>query len=168
MLNQTVAEALNCQINNELYSAYLYLALSSYSQQIGLKGVANWFKIQSQEEMTHALKFYNYLISQGAPAVMRAIDEPPALFDDVAGMFEKTLEHEQFITKCIADLVDLARQEKDHATEIMLQWFVTEQVEEEERVMEIMGQLKLAGQAGLFMIDRELGTRVFVPPPEGL
>ena len=161
MLNQTVAEALNCQINNELYSAYLYLALSSYSQQIGLKGVANWFKIQSQEEMTHALKFYNYLISQGAPAVMRAIDEPPALFDDVAGVFEKTLEHEQFITKCIADLVDLARQEKDHATEIMLQWFVTEQVEEEASATEIIEQLKMVGDkaSAIFMVDHQLGKR---------
>lgn len=169
MINQTMTDALNCQINNELYSAYLYLSMSSYAQQIGLKGVANWFKIQAQEEMTHALKFYSYVVSQGAHAVMRAIDEPPAIFDDVMNMYEKTLEHEQFITKCIADLEDLARQERDHATEIMLQWFITEQVEEEARVMEIMDQLKLAGDGGgLFMIDRELGTRVFVPPPEGV
>jgi ferritin len=170
MLSERMTEALNRQINNELYSAYLYMALSSYAGQIGLKGGANWFKIQAQEEMTHALKIYNYVTSQGNHAVMLSIDEPPAIFNGVQEMFEKTLEHEQFITKCIHELVELARDEKDHATEIMLQWFVTEQVEEEEGVNEILDELKLAGEGGggLYMIDKQLGARVFTPPPEGI
>ena len=165
MLNERMADALNKQINNEMYSAYLYLSLSSYSSSLGVKGAANWFKIQAQEEMTHAMKLYDYVSSQGAHVILQAIDEPPALFDGVMDMFEKTLEHEQFISSCIGELVELARTEKDHATEIMLQWFVTEQVEEEEGVTEIIDQLKLAGDGGgRYMIDKELAQRVFTPP----
>jgi ferritin len=165
MLNKKMTDALNGQINKELYSSYLYLSLSSYASQLGLKGTANWFMIQAQEEMTHAMRFYAYVTNHGAHAVLKAIAEPPAKFKNVVEMFEKTLEHEQFVTKSINDLATLARKESDHATEIMLQWFVTEQIEEEGNVHDILAQLKLAGEgSGLFMIDRELATRVFVPP----
>jgi ferritin len=166
MLTQKMTDALNEQINKELYSSYMYFSLSSCASQMGLKGTAHWFKLQAQEELVHALKFYNYVTSQGAHAVMKAIAEPPAAFENVTVMFEKTLEHEQFVTRSINELVTLARELNDHASEIMLQWFVTEQVEEEEGVNEILGELKLAGGgSGLFMIDRELGARVFTPPP---
>ncbi len=165
MLNNTIAEELNKQINREIYSAYLYMSMSAYSQHIGLKGFANWFMVQYNEEMEHAMKIYTYVNDQGAQVKLLAIDEPPAEFDSPLDMFEKTLKHEQFITKSINDLVDLAIEEKDHATEIFLQWFVTEQIEEEGNDNDIIGQLKLIGDNGngLLMLDRELGSRVFTP-----
>jgi ferritin len=142
--------------------------MSSYCEKEGYRGAANWFYAQTLEEMAHAHRFYNYINSQGGHAVMQAIEQPPAEFDSYKALFEGALEHEQFITKCINDLVDLAREQKDHATEIMLQWFVTEQVEEEEHVGEILDQLNMLADSknGLFMVDRELGARTFTPPAE--
>ena len=164
MLSNHMIDELNGQINKEIYSAYLYLAMSAYSESKGLKGFANWLYVQYQEEMTHAMRLYNYLLEQGGEVELRAIEQPPKEFGASLEMFEKVLAHEQFITKSINELVDLAIQEKDHATQIMLQWFVTEQIEEEANDNEIIDQLKLAGKEGgaLFMIDKELGTRVFV------
>jgi len=165
MLNNTMLDELNKQINREIYSAYLYMSMSAYSQYIGLKGFANWFMVQYNEEMEHAMKIYTYVNDHGAQVELMAIDEPPAEFDSALDMFEKTLEHEQFITKSINDLVDLAITEKDHATEIFLQWFVTEQIEEEGNDNDIISQLKLIGDNGngLLMLDRELGNRVYTP-----
>lgn len=166
MLNERMAEALNTQLNKEIYSAYLYLSMSAYSSFIGLKGFANWFMVQYQEEMVHAMKIYNYVDSQGAQVKLMAIEQPPTEFESALEMFEKTLEHEKFITKSINDLVNLAIEEKDHATNIFLQWFVTEQIEEEGNDNDIISKLKLVGDKGngLFMIDRELASRVFTPP----
>jgi ferritin len=157
--------ALNKQINKEIYSAYLYMSMSAYSQFIGLKGFANWFMVQYNEEMEHAMKIYNYINDQGEQVKLMAIDEPPAEFESPMDMFEKTLDHEKFITKSINELVDLATEEKDHATGIFLQWFVTEQIEEEGNDNDIINQLKLIGDNGngLIMLDRELGGRVFTP-----
>ncbi|HEC81028.1 MAG TPA: ferritin, partial [Thermoplasmatales archaeon] len=116
----------------------------------------------------HAMRIYNYINEQGGKVKLKAIDEPPSEFKDAMDMFEKTLKHEQFITKSIHDLMELAIQEKDHATQIFLQWFVTEQIEEEGNDNEILAKLRLAGDKGngLFMIDKELATRVYVPPVE--
>ena len=166
MLGKKMETALNRQINNEFYSAYIYMAMSAYSTFIGLKGAANWFTVQSQEEMVHFNKFYKFVLDRGGKIELLAVQKPPFEFKSLTDMFEQTLKHEKFITKCINDLVDLARKEKDHATEAMLQWFVTEQVEEEANPTEILGQLKLAGKDGngLLMIDKDLATRVFVPP----
>jgi ferritin len=166
MLNKRMVKALNEQINNELYSAYLYLSMSAHSTFIGLKGFANWFMVQYQEEMIHAMKIYDYINDQGGQVKLMAVAEPPAEFGSPLDMFEKTLKHEQFITKCINDLVDLAVKEKDHATNIFLQWFVTEQIEEEANDNDIISKLKLVGKEGngLFMIDKELAARVFTPP----
>jgi len=166
MLNQTVIKALNKQLNNELYSAYLYLSMSSYAGSVGLRGSANWFMVQYQEEMAHAMKFYNYLNSQGEHVELGAIAAPPAEFKGLLEMFEQTLKHEQFITASLNELTDLALKEKDHATYIFMQWFVTEQIEEEENDRDIIGKLKLIGDngQGLLMLDNELATRVFVPP----
>ena len=163
MLSKKMAEALNGQINKEMYSAYLYLAMSAYSEHQGLKGFANWFNVQYQEEMTHAMKIYSYVQDQGAQVKLLTIEEPPVDFGTPLDMFEKTLAHEQFVTKSINELVDLALKEKDHATQIFLQWFVTEQIEEEANDNEIIDQLKLVGKDGhgIFMIDKELGARVF-------
>ena len=161
-----MVKALNEQVNNELYSAYLYLSMSAHSTFVGLKGFANWFMVQYQEEMVHVMKIYDYINDQGGQVKLMAVAEPPAEFGSPLDMFEKTLKHERFITKCINDLVDLAAKEKDHATNIFLQWFVTEQIEEEANDNDIISKLKLVGKEGngLFMIDKELATRVFTPP----
>ena len=128
MLNQKMVDALNGQMSNEFYSAYLYLSMSAASAAMGLKGAANWFMVQYQEEMVHFMKFYNYVISQAGVVTLAAIKAPPSAFTSLLNMFEQTLKHEQFITKCINELSDLALKEKDHATAVLLQWYVTEQV----------------------------------------
>lgn len=167
MISESMAKAINNQINAELYSAYLYLSMSAYTASEGLPGTANWLYIQAQEEMTHAMRFYAYLNRVGARVELAAIAEPPRDFESPVHIYEEVLTHERKVTALINDLVNLAREERDHATEIELQWFVTEQVEEEENANDILAQFKLAGATGggLFMIDRELGTRVFTPPP---
>ena len=167
MLSEKMADVLNKQLNNEIYSAYLYLSMSAHSTFIGLKGFANWFMVQYQEEMVHAMKIYDYVNNQGGQVKLMAIAQPPTEFGTPLDMFEKTLEHEKFITKYINDLVNLAIEEKDHATNIFLQWYITEQIEEEANDNEIISKLKLVGNEGngLFMIDQELAARVFTPPP---
>ncbi len=163
MLSDKMAEALNGQINKEMYSAYLYLSMSAYTEFIGLKGFANWFYIQYQEEMEHAMRIYEYIQEQGSQVKLTAIKEPPTEFGSPLEMFEQTLEHEKYVTQSIHDLVELAIEQKDHATQIFLQWFVTEQVEEEANDNEIIDKLKLTGKegGGLFMINKELSARVF-------
>ena len=167
MLSEKMIDALNKQLNKEIYSAYLYLSMSAHSTFIGLKGFANWFMVQYKEEMMHAMKIYDYVNNQGGQVKLVAIAQPPTEFGTPLDMFEKTLEHEKFITKCINDLVNLAIEEKDHATNIFLQWYITEQIEEEANDNEIISKLKLVGKEGngLFMLDKELAARVFTPPP---
>ena len=166
MISKKMEAALNEQLNKEMYSAYLYMSMSAYSTHIGLKGFANWFMVQYQEEMMHAMKFYNYINDQGGRVMLIAIDAPPTAFESPLDMFEKTLKHEQFVTKRINDLVDLAIKEKDHATNIFLQWFITEQIEEEANDNDVIAKLKLVGKKGdaLLMVDKELSMRVFTPP----
>jgi ferritin len=162
MLNKKIEDAFNEQINKETYSAYLYQSLSAHAKHIGLNGVANWFQIQVQEEISHAQKLYNYINERGGK-VKQAIEEPPSEFENIQNMFEETLKHEEFITKSINELMDLAMNERDHASQIFLQWFVTEQIEEEDNVNEILNTLKLIGNSGngLRMFDKELAARVF-------
>ncbi len=161
MLTKKMHEALNRQVNREMYSAYLYLSMAAFSEHIGLKGFAHWFEAQAREEMEHAMRFYRYLLDQGAKITLETIEKPPADFASALDMFEKTLEHEKAVTKMITDLTELAMAEKDHATQVFLQWFVTEQVEEEAHATEILGKIKFVGDHpnGLFMIDRELAAR---------
>ena len=168
MISEKMVNALNEQINKEIYSAYLYMSMSAYSTFIGLKGFANWFMVQYQEEMTHAMKIYDYINDQGAQVKLMAISQLPTDFESPLDMFEKTLDHEKFVTKSINGLVDLAIEEKDHATNIFLQWFVTEQIEEEGNDNDIIAKLKLVGSEGngLFMLDKELAQRVFTPPTQ--
>ncbi|HIH97900.1 MAG TPA: ferritin [Thermoplasmata archaeon] len=163
MLSEQMKEVLNNQINKEIYSAYLYMSMSAHSTFAGLNGFANWFMVQYQEEMTHAMKIYKYINDQGEKVKLMAITQPPTDFDSPLDMFEKTLKHEKFVTKSINELVDLSIKENDHATNIFLQWFVTEQIEEESNDNEIIAKLKLVGEGGngLFMIDKELAQRVF-------
>jgi len=166
MLSKKMENALNEQINKEMYSAYLYMSMSAHSTNIGLTGFANWFMVQYKEEMEHAMKIYDYINNQCGKVTLNAIDKPISNFKDAMDMFQKTLKHEQFITKSINQLVDLSIKEKDHATHIFLQWFVTEQIEEEGNDNDIIAKLKLAGDKGngLFIIDKEIGTRVYTPP----
>jgi ferritin len=153
--------ALNGQLNAELYSSYLYLSMNAYFKSVNLDGFANWMHYQAQEELEHSLKFYDFIIQRGGKVVLSQIEAPPTEWDSPMAVFEATLAHEQKVTGLINDLVEIALDERDHATNIFLQWFVSEQVEEEESVSGVLEQLKLMGdaQGGLFMIDRELAKR---------
>jgi ferritin len=166
MLSKKMYTALNQHMNTELFSAYLYLNMSANAGVLGFKGAANWFNVQYQEEMVHFTRFYNYINSQGEQAVVGQMAAPASSFKSLLHLMEETLKHEQFITRCINDLTDLAVKDKDHASQIFLQWFVTEQIEEEENDRELIGKLKLIGDNGygLLMLDNELGQRVFTPP----
>ncbi len=166
MLSKKIIKSINGQINKELYSAYLYLGMASYSASIGLNGFSNWFSVQVKEELTHAEKMYNYVAQQSGRVTLSGITEPPQDFSSPANLFERTLEHERKVTGFINELVAIARGEKDNATEIFLQWFVTEQVEEESNASEILQKLRLVGKDGngLLLIDSDLAQRVFVPP----
>ncbi len=168
MINKKMSDALNKHLNAELYSSYLYLAMSAYASFKGLKGASNWLYMQAQEEMIHVKKMYEYIDSQGAQVVLQAIDTPPSDFGSPLELFNSVLAHEQKVTGLINDLMTLAVAESDHATQTFLQWFITEQVEEEQSVGEIIDRIKLAGEtgAGLFMIDNELGARVLAAPVE--
>ncbi len=168
MISKKMAKALNDHLNKELYSSYLYLSMQAYCENAGLKGLANWFNVQVQEEIFHGQKVYKYILDQGEQVILEAIEKPENKFKSTFDLYEKTLRHEQNVTARINKLVDLAKKENDHATEGMLQWFVSEQVEEETSVNDIIQQLKLIGKdgSGLFMLDRELGQRTFTPPAE--
>ena len=168
MLSKKMTDAVNSQINKEIYSAYLYLGMAAGAEASGFKGAAVWLKVQYHEEMVHAMKFYEYLMDQGAPVKLMAIEEPPAAFASLLEMFNKTLEHEQFVTKSINDLMDLAIAEKDHASQALLAWYVTEQVEEEKNATEILQTLKMIGNntSALFLYDKELGVRTVTVPTD--
>jgi len=166
MISKKMAKALNDQVKNEIFSSYLYLSMSAWATAQGLKGFANWFYVQSKEELVHAIKFYQYILDQGENVELQAINKPENDFKNPVNVFEEVLKHEQFVTKCIYQLIDLALEERDHATNAFLQWFVTEQVEEEASAKEILDQLNLTKSDGngIFMIDKELATRTFVMP----
>ncbi|MHC4486191.1 MAG: ferritin, partial [Planctomycetota bacterium] len=143
MIGKKMEKALNRQLNAEFYSAYLYLSMAGYFESIDLKGFANWMLVQVQEEQFHTMKLYDYIFERGGKVTLRPVDAPPSDWDCPLAAFEATLEHEQKVTGLINDLVSLARTEKDNAAEIYLQWFVNEQVEEEDNVNKVLGQLKL-------------------------
>lgn len=166
MISKKMANALNKHLNNEFFAAYLYLAMSAKTDSMGLKGFAKWFYAQYEEETMHAMKFYQYILDHGEDVSLLAIEQPTIDMDTVLELFEYTLDHERSVTQYINELVDLAITEKDHATNIFLQWFVTEQVEEEATVGDIIDQLKLMGESGngIYMLDKELGQRIFTPP----
>jgi len=167
MLTQKIENALNDQINAEMYSSYLYLSMSAYFESLNLPGAANWMQVQAREEMVHAMKFYRFVIERGGRVKLRGIQGPPTQWASPLAVFQDTLKHEQSVTARINALVDLVRDESDHASEVFLQWFVSEQVEEEASADAVIKRLQLAADtpAGIFMIDQELATRVFVPPP---
>lgn len=166
MISKKMVDALNEQVNAEMYSAYLYLSMESHFKSLNLNGFANWMRVQTQEEMTHAMKIYDFINERGGRVTLKPIDGPPTKWESPTAVFEAVYVHEQKVTALINKLVDLAIEEKDHATNTFLQWFVNEQVEEESSADEKVQQLKMMEKApgGMFMLDRELGQRVFTPP----
>lgn len=168
MITESLAAALNKQVENELYSAHIYLAMSSWFDSQGLPGCASWMRMQYQEEVIHGLKIFDYVNDAGGTAVVPALDAPPREWSTPIDAFSQAYEHEQKVTGMINDLYDLAGSERDHAASVMLQWFITEQVEEESTVSLIVDQLKLIGddRAALLVLDQQLGARV-APAPAG-
>ena len=166
MISKKIEAAFNEQINAETFSAYLYWSMSATLEGMNLPGFASWMRVQAQEEMTHAAKFYHHIIERDGTVKLTAIDGPQLEWDSVKAVFEGSLEHEQKVTGLINDLMDLSIAEKDHAANMFVQWFVTEQVEEEATAMEVLGKLEIAGSSagGLYMLDKEMAGRVFTPP----
>ncbi len=168
-MNQKIQDAINAQINAEIYSSYLYLAMAAYFDGKGFGGFGNWMKIQAQEELTHAMKFYRYIYERGGDVKLEAIEKPKTEFDSPVAVIKVVLEHEQKVTALINDLYTLATDEKDYATQSMLKWFIDEQVEEEAAAQEIIDKLEIMGEKGqgLYMLDKELATRKFVDETGG-
>lgn len=166
MISKRMQDAINAQINAELWSAYLYLSMSMDAADKGLKGVSNWFAIQFKEEQDHAQIFINYMHSQGARVELAPIDAVDTKWDSAKAMYEQTLTHEQKVTSLIHNLCAIAAEEKDVATANRLVWFVDEQVEEEESARDIIDQLRMVegNNYGLYMIDKELAARVYTTP----
>jgi ferritin len=163
MLNQKIEEALNAQINAEMWSAYLYLSMAAYCHSQGNPGMGKWFEVQFQEEQDHAKIFFNYVISRGGNVVLKPIEAVPTTWNSVLEVFESTLEHEQKVTALINNLFAITAAENDYATQSMLKWFIDEQVEEEETAQNIIDNLKMIKDNGygLYMLDKELGARVY-------
>jgi len=160
-MNNEMLRALNQQVNNELYSAYLYLSMASYFESTGLRGCANWMEIQAGEERDHAMKIYRYIHERRGVVTFAGIDAPKSVWKSPLAVFEEAFAHEQKVTKMIHDLVELATKHRDHATFSFLQWFVDEQVEEEANADEIVQKLQMVSgdSAALFAIDAYLGVR---------
>lgn len=169
MLSNEMEAAINKQINAEFWSAYLYLSMSTHFANEGLPGFANWFKVQFQEEQDHAMKFMNYLISKGNKVELKPIEKVDTSWESLLKAFEVTLNHERVVTSLINNLVSIARKENDYATENMLQWFVSEQVEEEETAQGMIDSLKLIGNNGfgIYTMDKELAQRTYTPVSSG-
>ncbi len=163
MLKEKVEKAINAQINAEMWSAYLYLSMAAYCHANGNPGMGNWFEVQFQEEQDHAKILFNYIIRRGGRVELKPIDAVPTTWDGILDVFKSTLAHEQKVTALINDLVALAAAENDYATHSMLQWFIDEQVEEEENAQNIIDNLNMIKDNGygLYMLDKELGARTY-------
>lgn len=161
MIKKKIEEAFNEQINEEIYSFYLYLSMAAWFESINLKGFALWMKIQAQEEMFHAMKFYNHILDRGGNVKLTAIAEPKKKWQSPSNVYEEALGHEEHITECINNLMDLIIEEKDHAGQSLVQWFVDEQVEEEASFSEMVDKLRMIGDHNplLLMQDKEMGLR---------
>lgn len=160
-MNDTVQAALNEQIKHELQSAYLYLAAVSYFESINLSGAAHWMSLQSREEVGHAMKLFTFIHDRGGRVILQALDQPPSDFSSPLDTFTRALDHERQVTARIHRLYALATQEHDYPAQILLQWFISEQVEEEKSATRIVEDLKMIGDnsSALLLLDRELGAR---------
>ncbi|MEO8285128.1 MAG: ferritin [Chloroflexota bacterium] len=165
MIGETVQAALNEQIKHEFYSAYVYLSVSAYCETISLPGFAHWFRMQSAEERDHAMKIYDFILDRGGKVKLLALDSPASDFGTPLQIAQKALEHEQLVTGLIERLYELTVKEGDYAAQAMLQWFITEQVEEEKNANLLIDQLTMVGdnRAALLMLDMELGKRAATP-----
>ena len=167
MLSEKMEKVLNGQVNAEIYSSYLYLSMASYFGSLNLEGFVNWMKVQALEELYHAMKIYDFIEERGGRPVMEAIEKPDTDWESPVKAFEAVLAHEQKVTGLINDLVNVAIEDKDHATNNFLQWFVAEQVEEENSASSVLQKLKLVDEkGGLFMLDREMAARVMTTPAD--
>ena len=163
MLDQRMQDAINSQINWELYSGYLYLSMASKFADLGMSGGQNWMTVQYQEELAHARIMFSYVLTRGGRVILEAIDKPESEWPDGLAMFQEALAHEEGVTARIHDMASLALELKDHATYNFLQWFIAEQVEEEETAMDMVQKFKMAGEhpAGLYQLDKELAARIY-------
>jgi len=170
MISERMQEALNEQVNKEFYSAYMYLAMSAYCENLGLPGFAHWMRMQYDEESLHITKMYDYILDQGGRVHLKTIEEPPQEYGTPLEIFETTLEHERFVTGLIHKLMDLAVDDHDYATQTFLQWYVTEQVEEESNVNDVVAPLRMVGEdkGGLMMIDQQLAVRAVPMMPSAV
>jgi len=161
MISKTMQDAINEQINKELYSGYIYLSMSTYFEELSLPGFARWLRLQALEEQEHAMKLFDYLHERGGSVQLKAIDQPPAKWNSKLEIFQEVLEHEKKVTSLIHKLYELALKENDYATQIMLQWFITEQVEEEANASLIVDQLKMIDDhdTAVLVLDKNLGKR---------
>lgn len=166
MIGEKIHEAINKQINAELFSAYLYQSMMAHFDALGLTGFANWMRVQSMEETLHAYKFYDYIIERGGKVTLLPIDGPQTEWESPLAAFEQVVAHEQLVTSLINNLMDIALETRDHASSSFLHWYIDEQVEEEATAESIVQKLRLIGDnpQALLMLDQELGTRVFAVP----
>ena len=169
MLAESMQDAMNEQIRNEFFSAYQYLSMAAYCETANLPGFAHWMRTQAQEEKEHAMKFYDFILERGGQVELRAIEDPRIEFGSPLEVFEGALEHERKVTAMINDLYALAMEERDYASQTFLQWFVTEQVEEEKNAGDVVETLRMIGGSNeaLFLLDRELGQRHSVEQEAG-
>jgi ferritin len=161
MLSQGIQEAINDQIHHELHSAYVYLSMSAYLEAANFTGFAQWMRMQSKEEVLHGMKLFDYVNDRNGRVTLKALEQPPTNFKSVLDVFENALQHEMKVTRMIHSLYALATQENDYATQVALQWFINEQVEEEATATKMVDRLKIAGNDGtaLLILDNEMGSR---------
>lgn len=161
MFSKAVQKAMNKQINHELFSSYLYLSMAAHFEKEGLPGFASWMKAQSSEEREHAMKFYEHIYDRGGSVVLEAIEKPQAEFKKPLEVMKQVLEHERKVSALITSVYEIALKEKDYPAQVMLQWFISEQVEEEKGVTDIIDRLTKVGDAPgmLLMMDAQLGAR---------
>lgn len=166
MLSDNLLKNLNDQVNFEFYSSYTYLAMAAYAESVDLSGIANFFRVQAQEELFHAMKLYDYIFQKNDVVELDKIDKPESKYESIIDVFETGYKHEQLVTSRIYKLADIASEEKEHATISLLRWFIDEQVEEENTFNTLLKKIKRAedNPAALYMLDEELATRVFTPP----
>jgi ferritin len=168
MLTKKMEEALNSQIQKEMYSAYLYMAMSADCSDKGLAGFATWLMVQYHEEMFHAMKIYEFIDDRNGRPIVPAIQQPPKEWNTALTLFEEVLAHEETVTASINDLMATARSENDNASQTFIEWYVTEQIEEEKNADDIIKKIKLAGEKGpgLYMLDKEVGARTLTAPAD--
>ncbi|KGG79494.1 ferritin [Caloranaerobacter azorensis] len=168
MLSEKLLKELNEQVKYELYSAHYYLAMAAYCAEQDLDGFANFFKVQAEEEKFHAMKFFDFINEMDGRVTIQALEEPKNNYESLVDVFKSALEHEKFVTRRIYKLMDIATEEKEHATISLLKWFVDEQIEEENSMKAILKKLERLGDNshGIYMLDEELAQRTFTPPVE--